>query len=126
MPACNDGGSMSNNAGGGPGRRVTTCVAVVAGLLWCAGLHAQSGTAPTLDDVLRRMGAFVAGYGEQASLIVAVERYTQRVSGESSGARPPRTLFADFTLPVVDRVKGVRPLPSTLIIQRSWVPVQSE
>jgi hypothetical protein len=39
------------------------------------------------------MGAFVAGYGEQASLIVAVERYTQRVSG-----RRPRTLVAEFAV----------------------------
>jgi hypothetical protein len=52
------------------------------------------------------MGAFVAGYGEQASLIVAVEHYTQRVSGASGVARPLRTLVAEFAVVKVSADEG--------------------
>ncbi len=74
-----------------------TCVPLVAGLLWCAGLHAQPETAPSLEGVLRRMGAYVAGYGQQASLIVAVERYTQRAFAAGLTISP-RSLVAEFAV----------------------------
>jgi len=84
---------MPDSTGKGRRPEFTRCAAVVAVLTSCAGLWAQSATEPTLDVVLRRMGAFIAGYGEQASLIVAVERYTQRVTG-----RRPRALVAEFAV----------------------------
>lgn len=67
------------------------------GLALVSGLHAQPGSAPSVDDVVRRMGAHVAGYGEQASLIVAVERYTQPLSGTGFSISP-RTLVAEFAV----------------------------
>jgi len=80
-----------------PNRRVATRLAMITGLLWGGGLCAQSLTAPSLDEVLRRMGAYVAGYGNEASVIVAVERYTQRVSGRGFSITP-RTLVAEFAV----------------------------
>lgn len=48
---------------------------------------------PSLDDVLRRMSAYAAGYGERAAVIVAVEKYTQRF-----GTGRPLELVAEFAI----------------------------
>jgi hypothetical protein len=80
-------------------------VAVVAVALTCASSSASSqhpivGAArdPELEDVLQRVGRYVANYGEQASLIVAVERYEQRYQNPPAGERPQRKLLAEFAL----------------------------
>ena len=52
---------------------------------------------PRLKDVVRRLGAYVQGYGEKASIIVATERYTQRVTGDPSQAAE-RVTVADFAI----------------------------
>ena len=53
---------------------------------------------PVLGDVLERVGRYVAGYGEQASLIVAVERYEQRHPDPPLGQPSLRKLVAEFAL----------------------------
>jgi hypothetical protein len=60
------------------------------------------GAEPTLDDVVARMSRYVAGYGEQASLIVAVEKYRQSASVGGVSLRP-RQLTAEF---VIVRTEG--------------------
>jgi len=112
---------MPDSAGGGWRPIVRRCVAVVAGLVSCAGLWAQSATEPTLDVVLRRMGAFVAGYGEQASLIVAVERYTQRVDG-----RRPRTLVAEFAVVKAPADEGWTGYRDVIEVNGSRIPDRAD
>ena len=53
---------------------------------------------PALEDVLQRVGRYVANYGEQASLIIAVERYEQRYQNAPAGERSERKLLAEFAL----------------------------
>jgi hypothetical protein len=53
---------------------------------------------PSLKDVLQRMGAYVQSYGEKASIIVATERYTQRVRGGLLVRPEDRVTVADFAI----------------------------
>ena len=53
---------------------------------------------PALEDVLQRVGRYVANYGEQASLIIAVERYEQRYQNAPAGQPSGRKLLAEFAL----------------------------
>ena len=53
---------------------------------------------PSLEQVLQRMGAYVTAYGERAALIVATEKYIQRVSSEDGTNFPPRQLLAEFAI----------------------------
>jgi hypothetical protein len=74
---------------------------VIAGLLasGAAGVTAESRQGPSLESVLAKMGAYVAKYGEKASLIVAVEKYSQSAAIEGANALPrPRNLVAEFAL----------------------------
>ena len=74
---------------------------LIAGLAACCVTVASADTrqAPTLDAVVAKMGAYVAKYGEKAALIVAVEKYTQSVSVDSTTQMPrPRNLVAEFAL----------------------------
>ena len=48
--------------------------------------------------MLQRVGRYVANYGEQASLIIAVERYEQRYQNAPAGQRSERKLLAEFAL----------------------------
>lgn len=52
---------------------------------------------PSLKEVVRRMGAYVESYGEKASIIVATERYTQRVRNVF-GHLDERVTLADFAI----------------------------
>jgi hypothetical protein len=70
------------------GSRLLAVVAAIGAL--AAPLWAQP-SAPALEDVLQRMAAYAAGYGERAAVIVAVEKYTQRF-----GTGSPRDLVAEF------------------------------
>lgn len=81
-----------------PAMRQTATLLVV--LLLQAGLAgAQAPAEPALDEVLGRIGAYVAGYGARASLVVSVEKYTQSVALEGVTSLPkPRQLVAEFAL----------------------------
>jgi hypothetical protein len=50
-----------------------------------------------LDDVVRKMAGYVASYGAEASVIVGVEKYTQRVTIEERPVRP-RMLVSEFAI----------------------------
>jgi hypothetical protein len=71
-------------------------MAVLAVCCATTAARGQQAVEPTIDEVVQRLGAYVASYGEQASLIVAVERYTQYATTED-GTRP-RQLEAEFAL----------------------------
>jgi hypothetical protein len=71
---------------------------VTAAVCVCAPLVAQTSE-PTLDDVLARVGGYVASYGEKAAVVVATEKYTQSVTISGSTAFPrPRDLEAEFAI----------------------------
>jgi len=70
-------------------RLLAIAAAVVAG---AAGLSSQAAQ-PPIDELMAKVGAYAAGYGERPSLIVAVEKYTQR-----SGAARPLHLVAEFAI----------------------------
>jgi hypothetical protein len=71
--------------------------AIVVALLALANtLAAQGGREePSLQAVMARVGSYVDAYGEKASLIVAVEEYTQHVPHRS--ARPLQ-LISEFAI----------------------------
>jgi hypothetical protein len=74
---------------------------ILAALLWIAAIGTPHLVAdePSLKGVLRRMGAYVLAYGEKASIVVAAERYTQRVANTRPGAAPDdRVIVADFAI----------------------------
>ena len=58
---------------------------------------ATRGQTPA-DPLLEKLGAYVAGYGEKASVIVAVEKYTQSVTTAEQGMLRPRQLVAEFAI----------------------------
>ncbi len=51
-----------------------------------------------LDAVLTKVGEYVAAYGEKASVLVAVEKYTQYVTPQNGVTLRPRQLVAEFAL----------------------------
>lgn len=57
-----------------------------------------SAAEPSLKDVVRRLGAYVQAYGEKASIVVATERYTQRVNRSGRSAPEERVTVADFAI----------------------------
>ena len=76
-------------------RLILICAAIVL----AAGPTRAQGTPPSLEDVLKRLGAYVAAYGEKASLIVGVEKYTQSLTFEGANAmQRPRRLVAEFAI----------------------------
>jgi VWFA-related protein len=52
----------------------------------------------SLEDVLQRVGRYVANYGEQAGLIIAVEHYRQRYTDAPLGEPTGRDLVAELAL----------------------------
>lgn len=58
----------------------------------------QTNTNTDLNAVLERMSGYVARYGEKASAIVAVERYTQSITAEGRAPIKPRSLVAEFAI----------------------------
>ena len=61
---------------------------------------------PSLKDVMRRVGAYVASYGETASVIVATERYVQEASGSDTRETARRLLLSDFAIVKSDPAVG--------------------
>ena len=56
--------------------------------------------APSVKDVMRRVGAYVDAYGEKASIVVATEEYTQEL--RATNGRETRRLLADFAIVKVE------------------------
>ena len=59
---------------------------------------AQSKAEPTVDEVMGRVAAYVAGYGEKTSVVVARETYTQNVTVDGAAPLRPRMLVAEFAI----------------------------
>jgi hypothetical protein len=70
-------------------------------LVWTVVPSAQQGE-PALRDVLARVGAYVAAYGEKTSAVVATETYTQHFTIGGMMERP-RRLVAEFAIVRADR-----------------------
>jgi hypothetical protein len=71
---------------------VTTLMFLMAG-----GAGAQA-TDPALADLVKKVGEYVAGYGEKTYAIVGVEKYSQLVLLEGVEPPPPRRLVAEFAI----------------------------
>ncbi len=74
--------------------------AFIALLLLVAGFPQAD---PAVTDIVKKVGEYVAGYGEKTSAIVCTEKYSQSVTLEGEGyddrARiPPKRLVADFAI----------------------------
>jgi hypothetical protein len=72
-------------------------VAFVLLLIVTAPPAAQAPSAP-LDPTIQKLGEYVAGYGEKASIFVAVETYTQIVTTPETAPVRPRQLVAEFAI----------------------------
>jgi hypothetical protein len=68
---------------------------VLAGM---AASGAQKASEPSLEQVMERVGAYVAGYGEKASVVVSTEKYTQSVMWADSAPMRPLQLEAEFAI----------------------------
>ena len=79
---------------------------VLPAILIClAGSSFFNQRPPSVNDVMRRVAAYVDAYGERASIVVATERYTQR-SRRVSGMPEQRQLVADFAIVKVAGTRG--------------------
>jgi hypothetical protein len=61
---------------------------------------------PNLKDVLRRMGAYVASYGEKAAIVVATERYTQEIGTSRKSPDNRRVTVGDFAIVKAEGLGG--------------------
>jgi hypothetical protein len=57
------------------------------------------------SDVMRRVGAYVDGYGDKASIVVATEHYSQEAAGAAESKRRQRDIVADLGLVKVETEK---------------------
>lgn len=71
----------------------------------CAALSA-SPRAPSIKDVMRRVGAYVDAYGERAAIVVATEHYTQQTRGNTRAFHGQRAMVAEFAIVKIDAVTG--------------------
>lgn len=73
--------------------------AVFFSLAGCASfLPAGAQDKPPLLPEVQKLGAYVAAYGEKASVVVGVEKYTQSVTTAEAGMIRPRQLIAEFAI----------------------------
>ena len=77
---------------------VVRAAAVVMLAAFATAATAQNAAELSLDQVLERVGAYVAGYGEKASVVVATEKYTQSVMWSDSAPLRPLQLEAEFAI----------------------------
>jgi hypothetical protein len=74
-----------------------TCTAVVLVGACSVGLSAQKSE-PTVEQVMARVGHYVASYGEKAAVVVASEKYSQSVMVDGADMGRPRDLIAEFAI----------------------------
>jgi hypothetical protein len=67
-------------------------------LVLASGTGLARTTEPTLDEVLARIGRYVASYGEKAAVVVASEKYSQSVLVDGADMGRPRDLKAEFAI----------------------------
>ena len=66
-----------------------------------SAIKLAKGSDPALADVIKKMVEYVAAYGEQAGLLVGVEKYTQY-----EDPYPPRHITAEFALVKTSNTTG--------------------
>ena len=93
---------------GTPVSRVSRVFEVMPGAATTAPVEAARRAAPAprdpeVDGVMERVGRYVAGYGQQASLIIGVEHYDQQIVNPMQGEIPRRQLVSEFALVRTDR-----------------------
>lgn len=71
---------------------------VLAAALWVLPLNSATADGPSLKDVMRRVAAYVQAYGDQASIVVATERYKQTASEAGQAGLRERSIVADFAI----------------------------
>jgi hypothetical protein len=71
--------------------------ALIALLLASGALMAQTPD-PTVEQVMARVGEYVASYGQKAAVVVATEKYSQSVLVEGVDMGRPRELKAEFAI----------------------------
>lgn len=69
----------------------------IAGLM-AIGLTVAARAASSLDDIVRRMAAYVDAYGDRASIVVATERYEQSAVNTRLHNSDRRTLLSEFAI----------------------------
>jgi hypothetical protein len=67
-------------------------------VLLIVGAGSVQATDSALTDLVKRIGDYVAGYGEKTSAIVGVEKYSQLVTLEGLEPLKPRRLVAEFAI----------------------------
>jgi hypothetical protein len=70
----------------------------VIALLVLALAGAAQSSDPAVAEIVKKVGEYVAGYGEKTSAIVGTEKYTQSVSLEGQVPLPPRQLVAEYAI----------------------------
>lgn len=76
-----------------------SCLALgLTSILAASALYGNEQKAVDLQSILQKVAAYVASYGEQASVIVGTEKYSQRVTTESGVDTRPRQLVAEFAI----------------------------
>jgi VWFA-related protein len=89
---------------GAPVGRVSRVIAVLAGAATTstpaapAPASAPSDREAGVDEVMARVGAYVAGYGQQASVILGLEHYDQRLLSVTGSETSRRQSLAEFAL----------------------------
>jgi len=81
------------------GRRHDVRLLIAALAVWAlVPTPGAAGGPVSLAEVMRRVSAYVDGYGEKASIIVATERYTQEAHGAAKDAREQREIVSDLAI----------------------------
>jgi hypothetical protein len=84
----------------------TAATVLVLALAGATTLFAAAPTDRTsVSDVMRRVGAYVDGYGDKASIVVGTEHYTQETVGAAESKHHQRDIVADLGLVKVEAEK---------------------
>jgi len=88
--------------------RLWTTPAVVLGIgLACGAATTTKAQRPlSVKDVTTRVEAYVASYGEKASIVVCTERYHQEAKGSGMTVDTTRSLVSDFAIVKADTIRG--------------------
>jgi hypothetical protein len=78
--------------------------ALITALAIVVPVHAQRSL--SVKDVMKRAEAYVASYGEKASIVVCTERYDQEARGSALNADRNRSIVSDFAIVKADAIRG--------------------
>jgi hypothetical protein len=100
---------------------------VLAAMLAGALAPAAPADAPSVKDVMRRVGAYVDGYGEKASIVVATEQYSQQARSMRIGYEPvARRLVSDFAIVKIDALRGWQGFRDVLEVDGEQLPDRAD